>query len=253
MAKKVTINEFRLEDMPLSCTWMCVGPPSSGKSSMIESFAYYLKHRYPTAWVSSGTETAYDRFCKVFGSLYVRNYYSEDEFIKFSRRQRQCALENGIGNQANYCLAIVDDPEDMKIFKSSIVCASFKLGSQHWHALQIWGLQYGIDPGPSIRKSVSYVAIFREPEEKERKKLYENFGGITGSFEVFNDLMDQLTGDYTCLVIKKRSQSNNLEDCVFYFKGVDPNKLGNWKFGCKEAKQWCENRYNKNYVEDVPM
>lgn len=99
-----------------------------------------------------------------------------------------------------------------------------------------------------MRKSVSYVAIFREPEEVERKKLYDNFGGLAGSYDRFCDLMDELTGDFTCIIFKKRSQSNKLEDCVFYYK---TQILKPWTFGCKEYKEWGKERYNSGYVEDL--
>ena len=62
--------------------------------------------------------------------------------------------------------------------------------------------------------------------------------------------MDQLTGDHTCLIFKKRSQSNKMEDCVYYYQ---TKVLGPWKFGCKEYRQWGATRYNPNYVEKIMM
>jgi hypothetical protein len=38
------------------------------------------------------------------------------------------------------------------------------------------------------------------------------------SFEVFNTVMNQTTENYECLVIDKKSQSNRLEDQVFWYK-----------------------------------
>jgi len=101
---------------------------------------------------------------------------------------------------------------------------------------------------PDIRKSVSYIALFREPEPLEREKLYKNFGGLAGSYENFCKLMDDLTGDYTCMIFKKRSQSNNMEDCIFWYK---TEVLPPWKFGSKEYRKWGKERYDKNYVEEV--
>lgn len=126
----------------------------------------------------------------------------------------------------------------------------FKLGSQHWNQLYIVGSQYAIEMPPDVRKSASYVALFREPEEIERKKLYTNFGGLAGSYDNFCDLMDQLTGDYTCLIFKKRSQSNNMEDCIFWYR---TKVLKPWKFGCKEYRAWGKERYDTNYVEKITM
>jgi hypothetical protein len=115
--------------------------------------------------------------------------------------------------------------------------------------MAIVGTQYAIDLPPDIRNSVSYVAIFKEPNETNRVKLYKNFGGITGSYQNFCQLMDALTGDFSCMIINRRTVSNNLEDCVFYFKAEN---FDNKKFtlGCKEFNEWAKARYNANYIED---
>ena len=126
----------------------------------------------------------------------------------------------------------------------------FKLGSQHWAQLAMIGSQYAIDMPPDVRKAVSYVALAREPEEIERKKLYDNFGGMAGSYSRFCDLMDQITGDYTFLIFKKRSQSNELEECVSWFR---TKKMGDWKFGSKEYRAHGDARYDPKYVEQLVM
>ncbi len=241
------IREFQLEDMPLSCTWIIVGGPGSGKSSFIENVAYSLKHKYPVCRSFVGTEGGYNRFCAITHPLYVSNHYSEEEEKSHIFRQKTCAIENGDKNPANYAINIIDDAsDDPKIYKTATMKGLFKLGSQHWHQLLMIGSQYAIDMPPDIRKSVSYVAIFFEPEAGERKKLYQNFGGLAGSYEDFCALMDGITGDYTCLIFKKRTQSKNLEDNVFWYR---TKKLGNWKFGCNEYQKWADGRYNKDYVE----
>lgn len=220
-------------------------------TTFMENMAYYRKHIYPTARVFIGTEDGYKRFCKIFHPLYVSNYWSEEEEEKHVLRQRTCELENGRGYPGNYAINIIDDvSDDPKIYKTKLMRGLFKLGSQHWAQLAMIGSQYAIDMPPDIRKAVSYVAIGREPEEIERKKLYENFGGLAGSFAKFCDLMDQITGDYTFLIFKKRAQSNELEDCIFWFK---TRQLGDWKFGCKEYREHADERYDKNYVEQITL
>lgn len=247
--QKIAIPEFRPEDIPLSCTWIVVGNPGSGKTSFMENVCYILKHRYPVARVFMGTEAGYRRFCDIFHPLYVNNYYDEEEEKKHILRQRTCEIENGKGYPGNYAINILDDvSDDPRIYKGKTMKGLFKLGSQHWNQLFMVGSQYAIDMPPDIRKSVSYAAIFFEPEEDERKKLYRNFGGLAGSYENFCDLMDQLTGDYTCLIFKKRTQSQNIEDNISWFR---TSVLKPWKFGCKEYRDWAKERYNTNYKEQI--
>lgn len=250
-AETVNIPEFKPEEMPLSCTWIIIGPPASGKTTFMENMAYYRKNVYPTGRVFIGTEDGYKRFCTIFHPLFVSNYWDEKEEENHVKRQRTCEMENGRGYPGNYAVNIIDDvSDDPRIYKTKLMRGLFKLGSQHWAQLLMIGTQYAIDMPPDVRKSVSYVAIGREPEFNERKKLYDNFGGLAGSFEKFCDLMDQITGDHTFLIFKKRSQSNELEECVSWFQ---TKVMGDWKFGSKEYRQWGDQRYNKDYVEQIIM
>jgi hypothetical protein len=217
-------------------------------TTFIENMMYILKDRYPVGTAFIGTEGAYERFCQIMHPLYVRPRYDEEEEKNHILRQKTCALENGGKHTANYAINVLDDvSDDPKIYKTNVMRGLFKLGAQHWHQLLMVGSQYAIDMPPDVRKSVSYVAIFMEPEDQERKKLYANFGGLAGSYENFCDLMDQITGDYTCLIFRKRTQTQSLEENVFWFKG---RQLPLWKFGCREYRKWADERYDKDYVEE---
>ena len=249
MIEDIKIKEFDIQNVEPSCTWIMVGPPASGKTTLIENICYYNRHKYPVARAFVGTPTSYKKFCKIFGDLYVTLNYNEPDEIAHIRRQRRCILDNGETYAGNYAINIIDDAgDDVKSFKTKTMRALFKLGSQHYAQMLLVGLQYAIDFPPDMRKSVRDVAIFRDPEEVERKKLYDNFGGLSGSYARFCDLMDELTGDFSCIIFKKRSQSNKLEDCVFYYK---TEVLPPWTFGCKEYKDWGKERYNSDYVEDL--
>jgi hypothetical protein len=220
-------------------------------TTFMENMAYYLKHRYPIARLFIGTDAGYNHLCKIFHPLYVSNYYDEEEEKQHILRQRTCEIENGHGYEGNYAINIIDDAsDDPKIYKTKVMRGLFKLGSQHWNQLLMVGSQYAIDMPPDIRKSVSYVAIFFEPEEIERKKLYTNFGGLAGSYENFCDLMNQVTGDYTCLIFKKRTQTHALEENISWFR---TRELKDWKFGCKEYRSWAKDRYDTNYKEQIIM
>jgi hypothetical protein len=251
MATKLNIKEFEIDKVPLSCTWIVIGPPLSGKGVFCENMMFYNKHRIPVGRFITGSETQYARFKKIAHPLYVTNYYKENDEKKYIFRQRQCVLEKDkipMGNSINIADDIGDDP---KVFRSKLFLGLFKIGTQHWNHIFVLANQYAIDIPLSVRRSVSYVALFRNPDAIEREKLYKNFGGICGSPETFNKLMDALTGDYTCMIIHKNSQSQNLEDCIFWYR-TKPMPA-EWKFGSKEYHKWANDRYNKSYKEVVVM
>ena len=246
----VIINEFRIEDIPPSCTWIVIGPPGTGKTTFIENMMYYNKHKYPVGRFFMGSPTGYKRFCDITHPLMVSNYYDLEEEHQHSLRQQKCYLENGRDYVGNFAINVIDDAGDAALFKSKLMIQLFTLGSQHWNQLLMIGNQYAIDMPPQIRKSVSYVALFRELEPLEIEKLYKNFGGVIGNKQHFYDIMKNITNEkYHCLIIQKRNvESNDISDCVFYFKTEDMSNK-KWKFGCKEYHTWCNERYNPNYVE----
>lgn len=247
--EEIKIKPFDFSTMPLSCTWISIGAPGSGKTTLTENICYYKKHQYPVARVFICNEGGYKRMCSIFPPIYVSNYYNEDEEKSAILRQKKCSLSNTSDYTGNYMINIADDL-DQKFLRTPLMISMFKVGTQHWNELTIIGTQYAVDFAPEIRTSVSYVALFRCVDEIEKKKLYNNFGGVCGPYEKFCALLSQITGDHRCMIIKKMSQSNNLEDNVFWY---ETKPLGKWMFGCKEYRDWNKERYNTNYCEKVEV
>lgn len=250
-----TIREFRLEDIPLSQSWIICGVPESGKSVLVDNLCYFHKHRYPVARIWSANEGATQAFAKKFPPIYISNYYDADEVKRAIQRQRLCIQEQ---TPNPYSINVFDDVvDDPSILKSKEIRALFRFGSQHYRAMTLFATQYALEFTPDVRNSASYVAMFRENNKIELEKLWKNFGGIVGTLQDFTELMNQVCGDYTCLIIKRRSQSNKLEDNVFFYKthhhDSDKHYPENWKFGCKEYLEWNEKRYNTNYVDPNEM
>ncbi len=95
MIEEIKIKEFDIQSIEPSCTWIMIGPPASGKTTLIENICYYNRHKYPVARAFVGTPTTYQKFCQIFGDLYVTlNYFEPDEMAHI-RRQSRCILENG--------------------------------------------------------------------------------------------------------------------------------------------------------------
>jgi len=135
----------------------------------------------------------------------------------------------------------MDDP---KMFNNKLFHSLYKNG-RVWDFLMITAMQYCMDVKPVIRTSIDGAFIFREPNLKVRRALYENYASIIPTFKLFCALMDNLTEDYTCLYIHNRTQSNNIEDCVFWYKGKAVPE--GWKFGSRDYWAFHYDRYNDDY------
>ncbi len=109
--------------------------------------------------------------------------------------------------------------------------------------LHILSFQYVMNAFSEIRSTIDGVFIFNEKSPDNRQKLWKTFGGCVRTLAEFNDLMDQLTDDYTCIYIDLKSLSNKMEDCIFFYKADPDNIPKNWKFGCKEYWDFANERY----------
>jgi hypothetical protein len=109
-------------------------------------------------------------------------------------------------------------------------------------------MQYPLGIQPALRTNVDYVFILREPYMTNRKRIFDNYGSAFPSFEFFCQVMDQCTTNYECLVIDNTSQSNKLEDCIFWYKA---EMHGDFRIGAPEFWQHSEAHYRHKDEEDV--
>lgn len=97
-----------------------------------------------------------------------------------------------------------------------------------------------------MRNQIDYVFLCREPIVSNRKRLYESYAGIIPSFAEFNAIMDTITEDYRCVVIKKRSLSNKVEECVSWYRAEQHSKF---VMGSKAYWQKHYERYDAMWDE----
>ena len=220
-----------------------IGKPKSGKSNLIRSIMYFKKHLIPASMVMCSTEDVNGDYQRYLPSTFLFNEYSEEKLQDYVQRQK-LAVQH-LPNP--WSLLLIDDcTDDVSVLKRPIQHQLFKYG-RHWQMLYILSLQYALDIKPSIRTSIDGCFIFREPNLKIRRSLYENYASIIPDFQIFCDIMDAITEKYTAVYIHSMSDSNNWQDCVFYYKAPDMSKI-DFKFGSPEYWEFHDTRYNPEYV-----
>jgi hypothetical protein len=251
---KIYIKELNLELLqPNTKTYMIpdqggskhvvIGKPGTGKSTLIAALLYSKRHIYPAGIVFSGTEDSNGFYKRMFPNTFIFNKYDEDQLRQFIKRQK--IAKKHVENPWAVCL-LDDCTDNPSIFNKPLQQGIYK-NSRHWKMWYILSLQYCMDVKPVIRTNVDGTFILREPNLKNRRSLWENYAGIIPDFGQFCDIMDQLTDDYTALYIHNATISNNLEDCLFWYK-AKPVPDG-FKFGCPDYWDFHHNRYNSEYVE----
>jgi hypothetical protein len=71
---------------------------------------------------------------------------------------------------------------------------------------------------PDLRTNIDYTFILKNNNANDREKLYKHYAGMFPTREIFEHVLDSCTEDYNCLVIDNTSQSNKLEDQIFFYK-----------------------------------
>ena len=218
---------------------------NTGKSSLIKGLMYSKKHIFPVAIAMSGSEDTNHAFAEILPSTFVFNEYDEEKIKDVIKRQK--IARQHLRNP--WLLMVIDDcTDDPRIFNKPLQNALYKKG-RHWKQMYILSLQYAMDIKPQIRTNIDGIFILREPIESNREKLYRNYASIIPSYDLFCDIMDQLTEDYHALYIHNATRSNKWQDCVFYWKAKLPPK--GWKMGCPEYWDFHNQRYNPEYTEPL--
>lgn len=216
---------------------------NTGKTTLIASLLYSKRHIFPVGMVMSGSEDSNGFYRKIFPSTFVYNDYNEDRIKDFIRRQK--IAKQHLPNP--WAVILLDDcTDDPRIFNKPLQHGMYKRG-RHWKMWYILSLQYAMDVKPVIRTNVDGIFILREPILKNRKTLWENYCSVIPDFNLFCEIMDQLTDDYTALYIQNAAQSNDWTECVFWYKAMIVPK--DFKFGCPEFWTFHNARYNPEYVD----
>lgn len=225
-----------------------IGKPGTGKSTLIKSLLYEKSDFIPCCQIYSGTEDSNHSFSKFVPSSFIFNGFSQSSYLDFVRRQKIAKqyLENP------WAAVVLDDcSEDEKIFNLPIIKGTYKNG-RHWKMFHMLSLQYAMDIRPAIRTCIDGTFILRETNRRNRRILFEYYAACVDDFADFCDILDQITNDFRALYVHNRTQSNNIEDCLFWYKARD-DIPEDFKFGCAEYWQCHNERYNNAYIDPIEV
>lgn len=231
-------HRFLLEDFTVT--------HNTGKSTLIKSILYSKKHIFPTGKVHSGTEDSNGFFGEIMPSSFIENGLDLNNLLpieNFKTRQQHAKKHLETRGQYPWSYLIIDDcSSDSRIFKKPIFQEVYKNG-RHWRMMHLLSLQYCLDIPPPIRVCIDGTFILRETNPNMRKKLFENFGGCVDTLSDWNDLMDQLTDNYSAMFINNKCTTNKIEDAIMFYKAEQNAIPKDWKIGCREYWEFHNDRF----------
>lgn len=232
------LHNFDITKIRDSSTIAIIGQKASGKTTLACNILYH-KQTIPIGVVVSPQSN------KVSPPICMLNEYRPGIIDVVLKRQKVAIKKwhknirtNGTSPYDPRSFLFIDDCMfDASWTKDTGIRYLF-MNNRHIRTLVLITMQYPLAIGPVLRTNIDYVFIFRENNMQNRKRLYEQYGGMFPTFEAFAAVIDAL-GDYEYLVINNNAASNKLEDQVFFYK-AKPLTLRDlvWEWGINDEQTY---------------
>lgn len=238
--KDVRTYELRQWDPTTMCKSAIVilqGKKASGKSTALRNLMW-IKHPYiQNVTVFSETSELNSWFEDHMPLEYVHNHVNLEQIKKYIEFYKQTfkgmseleQIEMRKSGKMDHLYIFDDVTASAASWRSHPAIGALATQSR-WLCTDVWVAAQNIIAGvpPSLREAADYTLIFRHSKPHERKQLFDHYSGGIPNLSVFNQLMDQLTEDYECMVINNNATSNKLEDIVHYWKAkpTPPFRMG---------------------------
>jgi hypothetical protein len=242
-ALNFNIKKFDMKSIQQDAVAVFIGRRRTGKSTLVRDLLYHHQSM-PAGTVISGTEESNSFYSKMIPPIFIHGEYNPMILANYVKRQKLIMAR--IAKETDQGIQTRVDPRSFLILDDCMYDDSWThdkniryifMNGRWLKVFFIITMQYPLGIQPALRTNVDYVFILREPYPSNRKRIYENYGGAFPTFEFFCQVMDQCTQNYECLVINNATQSNKLDDCIFWYKA---NIHGDFRIGAPEF--WAHSR-----------
>lgn len=222
---KLELKRFNPESLPDDATCVVCAKRNSGKSVLIKDLLSYHKS-IPFSVVISPTESSNNFYSNFIPKMLIHDDYRQELVDNFLERQKKLTSKKkkeikqfGSSNIDNRALLIMDDcMYQAKEFVSSKEIREIFMNGRHIAVNFYLTMQFPLGIPPALRCNVDYVFLLKDNIKKNKERLYEHWAGVIPTYQLFEQIFDQVTENYGVMVIDNRSSSNKIEDCVFWYK-----------------------------------
>ena len=237
---ELCLNEFDMSRIRDDSIVLFIGKRNTGKSFLLRDVLYH--HRsIPVGTVISATEAANGFYSEIVPEMFIHHDFSPEIVENVMRRQMLVTAKIKAGERIDpRAFCIFDDLmfDSREWIKNRAVKEMFFNG-RHYKLFFLLTMQFALGIPPELRTNVDYVFLLREPIMSQRKRLYDHYAGMFPTFDAFNQVMNQCTEDYHCLVLDNTTKSNKIQDQVYWYKA---QHRPDFKMG---SKQFWESSRNE--------
>jgi len=255
-ASKLQLKKFDISEMVDHATIAMIAKRGSGKSWVCRDIMY-AKKDVPACLVISPTEKLNSFYSKFIPPLYIYNRYDSNILSRLYSRQSQMVEDNNKRSAAGKRM------KDDRVFLLMDDCMSSKgkwlkddqilelfFNGRHHHISFILTMQFSLGIPPELRSNFDYIFLLGEDFISNRKRLYEHYAGMFPTFDIFQQVFNEVTADYGCMVINNKVHSKRLEDKVFWYKA---SPVPNFEIGNKLYKKYNKKNYDPKHGKRLPI
>lgn len=242
--EKMQIKRFDMSNLQTDAIIVIIGKRRVGKSWFIRDLMYNLSIRgMKYGQIYSNTEHASPFFKYFFPGLYIYKDFSETQLMSVIESQATKIKKNGKSLNNNMLIVFDDMLANNDMWKKSNAFRTLFLNGRHYNIMFIQSVQHVMGLKPELRENVDYAILYASDGENNIKKLYDNYGSVIPTFDMFKDIFYQCTRDRGCLIIDRTSTTDKWEDRVFFYKAKEPPKF---RFGSEIFWKF----HDENYESD---
>jgi len=228
---------------PATCVF--IGKRGTGKSTLVADILYQLR-KINAGVAISATEDGNAFYANFIPDVLIHSEYKPEIIEQVINRQKKIIAKNKNDIEGDVFVLLDDCMYDKKMIRDTNIRGIFMNG-RHWRITFMLTMQYCMDLPPDLRSNIDYIFVLRENIIQNQEKIYKNFFGIFPHFSIFQDVLNNCTEGYDCLVLDNTSRSNNIQDCVFWYR-AKANR--SFKIGSKELWKFCEKQYDEKKARD---
>jgi hypothetical protein len=211
----------------------------TGKSFLVRDLLYHKRHISKGIAVSA-TEESNSFYGEFIPDLFIYNEFKLEILERLMDRQKILKKK---GHKNEKAFLVLDDCMYNKAqWKQKKVVELFYNG-RHYNIFTVLTNQWAYDLLPNLRSNIDIIFIGKDVVRQNRERLWKSFGGIFPTFNEFCVTLDTVTENYGWLVIDQTKNSNNLEDCAFWYRARERK----FKMGGSEMWRFHQLKYDKDY------
>jgi len=194
--------------------FLIIGKRGSGKSFLIKQIIYqmFIDKKVNECCVFSPT----DKMTNFYVNFTKHVSYECDFSLvkKIMELQKQRNIE---GSNTHKLLIVFDDGLSEKDYRNDTISDLIKNG-HHLNITTIFAMQFSIGMTPELRSNFDYVFLMKDDAISSIKRLYDHYGGVFPTFNLFNSYIKNYTKDYNALVILNTITNSLFSEKVKIFK-----------------------------------